>query len=91
LDTGAVAEDGYQDPTGMMHNGNDSWYIGSFGGLFDFEVGHVVADPDGVQAHYDDFGPLNPFHTLIQVPLGWIMGTTPPTTYTCSLIGGCNP
>ena len=89
LDVAAAAQDGFQDPTGMMHNGDDSWYIGSFAGLFGFEVGHVVNNPYDEEVHYDDFGPLNPLHYVTQVPLGAIMGTTP-TTYTCSVIGGCH-
>ncbi len=88
LDVAAAAQDGFQDPTGMMHNGDDSWYIDSFAGLFGFEVGHVVNDPYGMEVHYDDFGPLNPLHYVIQVPLGAII-QTPSQPYTCSVIGGC--
>jgi RHS repeat-associated protein len=88
VDVAAVSEDGIQDPTTIMHDGDSSWYTGSLAGWFGFEVGHVVADPNGISVHYDDFGPLNPLHYIIQVPLGGVMNTAP-ATYTCSLVGGC--
>ncbi|HEV2416452.1 MAG TPA: RHS repeat-associated core domain-containing protein [Terriglobia bacterium] len=81
-----LESNGYQDPLDSFHNGNPSWYIGLLG-LFGFGEGHVVADPNGIQDHYDDFGPLDPLHELIQVPLG--VFKSPPVPITCSFVGGC--
>jgi hypothetical protein len=88
LNTEAAAQNGIQDPFNILHEGNDSWFIGGLGDLFGFDVGHVVEDPNGISAHYDDFGPLNPLHYMIQLPAG--IFSTPQTTYTCSTVGGCS-
>jgi hypothetical protein len=47
----------------IFHNGSGaSYYLTSFTGLFGTDVGHVVNDPRGVEAHNDHFGPFNPLH-----------------------------
>jgi RHS repeat-associated protein len=71
----------WQDPISALHNGDASWYRGYF-----FNTAHVIASVP-VSAHVDPFGPFNPFHYVIQLPLGWVSG--PPQTATCSVNGGC--
>jgi hypothetical protein len=92
LDVAAASADGYSDPTSsMFHQGNDSYYVG-FGGLFGIDEGHVVADPNGIEAHYDDFGPLNPLHWPGAILSLFVntRSTAPAIPYTCSVVGGCH-
>ena len=92
LDVAAASGNGYSDPTSsMFHQGNDSYYIG-FGGLFGIDEGHVVADPNGIEAHYDDFGPFNPLHwpgAILSIFVN-TRSTAPAIPSTCSVVGGCH-
>jgi hypothetical protein len=98
LNQAEAAEAGYWDPLGYFHrepNGTSdpSYYIG-FGGLFGINEAHVVATSVGVEAHYDPWGPLNPFH-WIDSALSLLINTRNQaragTPYTCSVVGECHP
>ena len=88
LNQDAAAQSGIENPVKFMHKGHRSWFIGTLADLFGFDVGHVVEDPNGISAHWDDFGALNPLHYIIQLVAG--IFRTPQTTYTCSYVGGCS-
>ena len=84
------ADGGWPDPITSYHNGADSWYFGVFADtphLVDFTV-----DQNGnsvpINAHVDPFGPFNPLHYLIQLPLGKVGGAN--WNGTCSAVGGCS-
>ena len=98
LNQTAAAEAGYKDPLGYFHREPDgtpdpSYYLG-FGNLLGIDAGHVVATSGGVEAHYDSWGPLNPFHWMEAV-LSLFINTRNQagagTPYTCSVVGGCHP
>jgi hypothetical protein len=72
----------WKDPITWFHHGNPSWYQG-----FLFDTPHLVGG-DPMSAHIDPFGPLNPFHYLIQLP-SMLFGSGAPGTATCAVNGGC--
>lgn len=88
----AVAEDNldgfWSDPISWFHkdsngDGLPSWYSGFF-----FDTPHLIGtDPLG--AHIDPFGPLNPFHYLIQLP-SMLFGYSSWQGASCMLNGGCS-
>ncbi len=97
LNAAAAAGAGYQDPLGFFHNGDTSYYIG-FGGLFGIDEGHVVDATktySGLEAHYDSFGPYNPFRWIFEALPSLFINTRGQagagTPYTCSVVGGCHP
>jgi len=85
LDPNSV-DDCWSDPlTGIFHSGAPSYYCG---GNYLGNTGHVVNDPFGTGAHYDDPGPLNPLHWLTSI-FAW--ASDPAQQYVCSLPRGCAP
>ena len=83
------AAGGWPDPITWFHGGAPSWFLDGFSGGF-FGTAHLVDLWNGtpVNAHIDPFGPLNPLHYIIQIPLGIFNG--PSWSGTCSAIGGCS-
>jgi RHS repeat-associated protein len=80
----AQANGGWADPLTIFHQGNSSWYFGS---LFGFDAGHLVGG-NPASAHMDPYGPLNPFHALLQLPT--MLYPPGPIGYTtCSVSAGC--
>ncbi len=80
-----------QDPAifnSIFHSGSDASYY--CGGNYFGDTPHVVNDPYGISAHYDDPGPLNPLH-FISVIWGLIAGPGQQQFYTCSTTGVCDP
>ena len=76
--------DGYwADPLTYLHGGNPSWYSGYF-----FDTPHLIGS-DPISAHIDPFGPLDPFHYLIQMP-SMLFPPGQSGTATCALVGGCS-
>jgi hypothetical protein len=87
LNVDKASAKGWWDPTNSTwhRTSNGSWYLGN---PF-FSTGHVVDDKKGTGAHYDDAGPLNPFHAIFAI---WgLSGGGQETKYTCSVSGGCQP
>ena len=97
LNVDQASEDGFKDPITMVHAGNQSYYLG-FWNLGTVDAGHVVQDPTGVQAHYDNFGPADPLHWIFE----WIpslmfntqrqadaTNSNTRTTWVCSINLGC--
>ena len=84
LDTSTVSSC-WQDPlNGFFHSdASGSYYCG---GNLAGNTGHLVNDPNGTGAHYDDPGPLNPLHWFMSI-FAW--ASDPPQTYTCSKESGC--
>lgn len=72
----------YPDPVRWFHHGHASWYHGLF-----YNVTHLVATPLNISGHIDPFGPANPLHYIIQLPLGLVTGSAQ-SAY-CSVNGGC--
>jgi hypothetical protein len=73
----------WSDPITFLHQGNPSWYSGYF-----FDTAHLVGGAS-ISAHVDPFGPLNPFHYIIQMP-AMLIPSQSSGTANCSLTGGCN-
>jgi hypothetical protein len=76
-----------------------SYYLGPVN-LIGINAGHVVNDPNGIEAHVDAWGPFTAFHNLFEaLPLVFFntrsQANAPnsPTLspWTCSLSGGCHP
>lgn len=88
INQAAVAPSGgWQDPTNAFHPAN-SWYLGGLTGAL-FGTGHLVdwSPVQNLNAHIDPFGPLNPLHYLVQLPLERFSGAPQPVT--CNAVGGC--
>ncbi|TAM83608.1 MAG: hypothetical protein EPN47_05725 [Acidobacteria bacterium] len=68
-----------------------------FGGLFGINEGRVVDATNtygGLEAHYDAWGPLNPFHwgeAILSLLYNTRSQAGAGTPYTCSVIRGCHP
>ncbi len=93
-----TSSEGFKDPLRFVHNGLDSYYMGA-ANLATVDPGHVVADPGGIEAHYDSFGPYNPLHEAFEWLPALVFNTRAqadaPTSSTrtqwlCSINGGCH-
>ena len=69
----------------LFHSGSTgSSYCGA---TFLGSTVHLVNDPNGIGAHIDDPGPLNPLHWVTSIFAGF---SDPAQQYTCSATRGCS-
>lgn len=88
----AAAVNGWSDPITSFHGGAHSWYLGGFLDGF-FDTTHLVDSIDGglgINAHSDPFGPFNPLHYIVQIPLTALNPSGQSWSGTCSAVGGCS-
>jgi hypothetical protein len=58
-----------------------------------FYAGHLVDSNGGdrmINVHVDPFGPLHPFHCLLQFPSSKLFSASPTQGAICMLNGGCS-
>ncbi len=91
LNVALASQNGYADPVSFAHNGAASYYLG-LPNLFTVNAGHVVNGGNGIEAHYDAFGPYNPLHWALEYLPSTVVNprsTAQPMQYSCSVSGGC--